>query len=467
MTQALAEIRETREKVLADARKLTELAKSDNRDLTDEENKLIDIGLAEADKLKAELERAEQDETRANRLTEASGWKDTLKPRITKPAAPHLSGGGVGRGHGDGASLGDPQVTADAHASNPKRGFATSREYLSLVIEAGATGQVDPRLRPLAVAPNAAAGGDEQSTFADPYGGYLLPKGFSPDLLVIAAEVDPIAGRTTAIPMKTAVIDIPARTDKDHTNSVSGGLRVYRRAEGDTSSSSRMEIEQVTLRAHSLFGLAYATEELLARSPISFIALLEAGFRDEFGSKVVDERLNGSGVGMMEGIMKTPCLVDITKETGQAATTLVYENVVKMRARCWRYGQAIWLANHDTLPQLMVMVLPIGTAGVNMWQPSAREGEPDLLLGRPIFFTEYCKTLGTSGDLVLGNWSQYLEGTLESPKQAESIHVRFINHERTFKFWLENDGRSWWRAALTPKNSTDTLSPFVTVATRS
>jgi len=49
---------------------------------------------------------------------------------------------------------------------------------------------------------------------------------------------------------------------------------------------------------------------------------------------------------------------------------------------------------------------------------------------------------------------------------AESVHVRFLNHERTFKFWMENDGRCWWRSAMTPKRSASTLSPFVTLATR-
>src|SRR5690606_34274109 len=130
------------------------------------------------------------------------------------------------------------------------------------------------------------------------------------------------------------------------------------------------------------------------------------------------------------------------------------------------YGNAIWLANHDTLPQLMLMNQAIGTGGAVVWQPSAREGEPELLLGRPIVFTEFTKTIGDAGDIVLGNWSQYLEGTLTPMQQAESMHVRFENHERTFKFWVENDGRCWWRSPLTPKNSAATLSPFVTLAAR-
>jgi HK97 family phage major capsid protein len=95
------------------------------------------------------------------------------------------------------------------------------------------------------------------------------------------------------------------------------------------------------------------------------------------------------------------------------------------------------------------------------------EDRPDMLLGRPIFYTEFCQTLGTVGDLVLGNWSQYLEGTLQGPDFQESIHVRFTTNERTFRVTVRNDGQPWWKTALTPKKSTITLSPFVTLATRS
>jgi HK97 family phage major capsid protein len=254
--------------------------------------------------------------------------------------------------------------------------------------------------------------------------------------------------------------------DKNHSTSVSGGLTVGRRVETQAATASRMEFEQVILNAQSLFGLAFASEELLARSPVSFVAILEAGFRDEFPAKLINERLNGTGTGMFEGVINAPCIVSVAKETGQAADTIVYENIVKMRSRCWGYGNAIWLANHDTLPQLMLMNQAVGTGGVVVWQPSAREGEPELLLGRPIVFTEFTKTIGDTGDIVLGNWSQYLEGTLTPMQQAESMHVRFENHERTFKFWVENDGRCWWRSALTPKNSSNTLSPFVKLDSR-
>ena len=353
----------------------------------------------------------------------------------------------------------------EAVADDPSKGFKEPREFFSAVMESSRQGRVaDDRLKHCL---HAAVGSDEHQTGSDPYGGFTVPKGFLPTIMQVPAEVDPIAGRTTSIPMESPIIKITARVDKNHSTSVSGGLRVYRREETQEATASRMVLEEITMHAHSLFGAAYASEELLARSRSSFVALIQNGFREEFGAHIVNERLNGTGVGEYLGILNSPATVVVSKDNSQTNDTITYSNVINMRSRCWRYGQAIWLANHDTLPQLMQLSQAVGTAGGQVvWQPSAREDHPDLLLGRPIYFTEYANTLGDKGDLILANWSQYLEGTLTGLQSAESIHVRFLNHERTFKLWMENDGRPWWTSPLTPKNSTNTLSPFVVLEAR-
>lgn len=439
------ELEQKRADLAAKISALCDASKAEDRAFTDAER-------TELDTLEAQYEAASKDH--------AAAVKDDERRKAAADRAKQFASSGRKTAH-DPVSIGKVK---ENFTDDPKCGFETHRDFLLAVMDTAKTGAVkDNRLKYLAT-----AGSDEQGGYSDPYGGFLLPRGFSPNLLSLQAEMDPTANLTTKIPMEAAILDIPARVDKNHTSSVSGGLRVYRRAEADTSASSRMEFEQVTLKAVSLFGIAYATEELLERSPISFVTLLDAGFRDEFGSKLIDEKISGTGAGMYEGVLNSPCTISVAKETGQAAATIVYENIVKMYARCWAKGRAVWLANHNTLPQLAQLNQSVGTGGTGMiWQPSAREGSPNVLMGLPIYFTDAVPTLGTVGDLILGVWSEYLEGTYNGSnvKRAESMHVRFVNHERTFKFWVENDGRCWWRSALTPKNGS-TLSPFVTLATR-
>lgn len=114
----------------------------------------------------------------------------------------------------------------------------------------------------------------------------------------------------------------------------------------------------------------------------------------------------------------------------------------------------------------MSIVTGTNAGNVAVYTPSTVEDRPDMLLGRPIFYSEYAKTVGDAGDIMCVNWGEYLEGTYQPLQSSESIHVRFLENERTFKFSMRNDGQPWWRSALTPKNGSDTLSPIVTLAAR-
>lgn len=451
------ELKKQKADLAAEAKRIRAEIDAEDSDLNPEqiqarESKVDDL-LKQAEekqaKVKAEEERRER----------ARAQSRQISAFFEAEAEPEPSGGDPNAGSQPGpiGKVGDPEWTKD-----PNKGFEKPREFFGLVMHATQTGRVeDERLQYLA-----AAGTDEQQVTSDPYGGFLVPEGMSPDLMSVMPEDDPFAGRTTPLPMDSPTVHVNARVDKDHSSSVSGGLTVTRRAETVEGSSSRMKTEQITLHANGLFGLAYATEELLNDSPRSIAALLESGFRDEFQSNHVKELLRGTGVGEPEGIQNNPALITVAKESAQTADTIVGENLIKMRARAWRYARSFWLANHDTLPQLMQAHLAGTNGDVFLFQPGRGIDSPDTLLGRPIFFTEYAETLGDKNDIMLVDPSQVLEGTLQPLQSAESIHVRFERNERTFRFTMRNDARGWWRAPLTPNKSSNTLSPFVTLAAR-
>ena len=195
------------------------------------------------------------------------------------------------------------------------------------------------------------------------------------------------------------------------------------------------------------------------------------GFSEEFGFKVDDALINGNGAGQPLGILSSNCLVTVAKESGQAASTVVVENIVKMWARMWARSRqnAVWLINQDIEPQLYTMSLSVGTGGVPVYMPAnGVSGSPySTLFGRPVIPIEQCQTLGTKGDIYLADFSQYLiidKGGMDS---ATSIHVRFIYDETVYRFVLRIDGQPIWNSALTPYKGSSTLSPFVALATRS
>ncbi len=395
---------------------------------------------------------------------------------------------------------GSPSIKVGERAANdPARGFTSHQDFLLAVIENASARNVsdvsDERLRPLAVVDDekkfgaqlafalptafgitggrqAAVGSDEQGEYSSAHGGYSLVTSRLAPRPVIGFEGDPTEGRCETIPMATPSVEMEAATDKDHTTSVAGGLIVTRRPETGLMGGSRQANEMITLKATSTYGLAFATEELLADSPVSWIARLSNGFGAQFAAFKFNEKLRGGGGNERLGVLTALSsasrgpTISIAKESGQAADTFVYQNVIKMRSRCWGYGNAIWLANHDCYPQLAVLSIPVGVAGQLVYQQSLVEDRPDMLLGRPIFYTEYASTVGDQGDLILGNWSQYMEGEYQPIQSAESIHVRFLYNERALRFIKRDCGAPSWRVPLTPNKSSSTLSPFVTLDAR-
>ncbi len=81
--------------------------------------------------------------------------------------------------------------------------------------------------------------------------------------------------------------------------------------------------------------------------------------------------------------------------------------------------------------------------------------------------TEYNATLGTVGDIILADMGSYVTGTRGGVSSAASIHLKFDYLETAFRFVYEMDGQTWLASAITPyKGGSNTLSPFVALATR-
>lgn len=114
------------------------------------------------------------------------------------------------------------------------------------------------------------------------------------------------------------------------------------------------------------------------------------------------------------------------------------------------------------------MSLSVGTGGIPVYMPpNGAAGTPyGTLFGRPVIPVEQASTLGTAGDISLVDLSQYLLIDKGEVQSASSVHVRFIYGENTFRFTYPVNGQPIWNKAMTPKNGSNTLSPFVTLATR-
>lgn len=299
-------------------------------------------------------------------------------------------------------------------------------------------------------------------------GGFLVPEEFRAELLQTSLETAIVRPRATVIPMTRQTMTMPSIRDVSHATTVFGGIQMYWTPEAAAPTQTDPTFAQVRLDAKKLVGSTRVNNELLEDSAFSLEGLLSTLYPAAIAYFEDDAFIAGIGGGQPIGIKNANALVSVAKETGQAATTFVWENAIKMFARLLpqSMGRAVWVAHMNTIPQLAVMSLSVGTGGSAVWAPNGAGGLPTTLLGRPILYSEKCETLGTAGDVYLADFSQYLIGDRMSMEVASSMHSRFLNDQTEFRITSRLDGKPWLDSALTPRNGTTTLSAYLTVAAR-
>ncbi len=248
-----------------------------------------------------------------------------------------------------------------------------------------------------------------------------------------------------------------------------GGLRAYRASEVETPTASKTDLGKWECTLSDLKALVYVTDRLLNDAP-ALESLIMQQMPQEFQFKLQDEILNGEGGSKCKGIVGDTATVSVAKETGQTAATIVAENIMKMYTRCWgrSRGKAKWYYNQELDYELFTMGISIGTGGVPVFLPAnGLSSQPySTLFGKPMIPVEQCQALGTVGDIVLGDFSEYALIKKGGINTASSIHVKFLTDEMTFKFNWRINGKPKWNNVLTPYKGSSTLSPFVTLATR-
>lgn len=347
-------------------------------------------------------------------------------------------------------------------------------DFLQAVAEAGRPeGIVDERLRI-----DAAASGMSAGVSSD--GGFLIRTDWSDRLLQSAREASQLVplcdGPYTMGPgfdsIELPYIDETSRA----TGSRWGGVQVYRAAEAAAVSASMTTLGLMKVTLEELRGLAYATDRLLKNAPM-LEGIVTNAFASEFAFTLDNEIIRGSGAGECLGILNSGDadtgagqLITVAKETGQDAASVTSKNLSQMwaRVRAKYRGNVVWLHNQELETTLDELALIVGATAL---QPRTVTYGPDGVMrikGRPVLSIEQASAAGTVGDIMAVDLNQYLlidQGGLEA---ASSMHVRFINHEQTFRFSYMINGRPKPAVAVQPFKgaANKKLGPFVTLAAR-
>ena len=352
-----------------------------------------------------------------------------------------------------------PEVKPTPAKDTEKRFSSFGEQLMAAYRAAMPGGKVDERLS------TRAASGLNETTPSD--GGFLVQQDFVTELLkrtyetgILASKVKKIPISTNANGMKINAIDEDSRAN----GSRWGGVQTYWEGEADEITASKPKFRQMELSLKKLTGLCYATDELL-QDAAALEAVIRQAFAEEFGFKLDDAILSGSGEGEPLGILNSGAIVTVAKEASQTDTITV-ENLIKMWNRLWSRSRAnaVWYINQELEPYLYT--LKIGDKPVYIPAGGLSEKPYGTLFGRPVVPIEQCSAAGEVGDIILADIGQYLLIDKGGIKSASSIHVRFLYDENVFRFIYRVDGKPIWTKPLTPYKGSATVSPFVTLAKR-
>jgi HK97 family phage major capsid protein len=301
-------------------------------------------------------------------------------------------------------------------------------------------------------------------------GGFLVPEEFRGELAALSLGDSIVRPRARVIPMSGPTLRFPKIDETSRVSSVYGGVVVYRTEEGAELNESEASFGSIKLEATKQTGLAHVTNELV-RDWGAFTAFIEQIFPEAMGFYEDVDFLSANGAGAPLGALAAAngAIIPIAKETNQVAATIVWQNVIRMYARMLpsSINRAVWLASPDTFVELATMALNVGTGGSAIWLTDGVNAPQLTLLGRPVIMTEKAPAaLGTQGDLSFVDFGMYLIGDRQMMTVDSSPHVKFTSDKTTFRIIARNDGRPWVESAITPKNNSATLSPFVQLATR-
>jgi HK97 family phage major capsid protein len=279
-----------------------------------------------------------------------------------------------------------------------------------------------------------------------------------------------VRSRARVIPMSGGRLLFPKIDSTSNVSSVFGGVVAYWTEEGGELDESAAQFGSTKLEPWKLTALAHVSNELV-RDWGAFSTFVDEIFPEALAYYEDLAFISGNGAGQPLGGLNAnnTALIAVPGEDEQTASTIQWENVIKMYARMLpsSIARAVWLASPDTFAELATMALNVGTAGSAVWLTDGTQTPILSLLGRPVIMTEKAPAaLGTQGDLSFVDWSMYLIGDRQAMEIRSSEHVRFTSDKTTYRVIQRVDGRPWLDSPLTPHNNSATLSPFVQLATR-
>lgn len=246
------------------------------------------------------------------------------------------------------------------------------------------------------------------STSDDPKTGFLLPKPFLAELLVIIEEFGEVRNLFRAIPMTSKDIDLKEITSK---------VEAFWTGEGVNFTSSFLEMGEEKLMTNKLAGITAYTTELTEDSAIAFLPSVQQLFAESIMEKEDLAGLLGDGsssFGGFTGLLNADNVQEVvaTQNSGTAVlapdTGEAYLRQMKGQLSRVRRRGAVWIGHYSVLEAIRQFET---SGGFRIHQENLTGEGADSVLGYPFVESEVMPDItdvgGDTPFLVLGRTSDY------------------------------------------------------------
>lgn len=410
----IQEMREERAKLITDARKILDSAKTEKRELTNEESAKSDEMLDKADEIKSAIEAREKNEERSRRLEEAEGelrssngrrGSNNAPPREREREARPGDGPRRENRERDRELSGDEireiswRVAGGAErriAIDDRRGSREYRSAFERYLVSGSTNGLD-----------SSDGGERRDLAADSDvdGGYVLaPTQMVANLLKFVDDAVAMRQFATVLPLRGAQnLGVPTLdtdvSDPDWTSEIQTGTR-------DTAMKfGKRELNPVPLAKRVLI-----SRKLLRNAALGVEALVQQRLGYKFGVTEEKAFLTGNGSNQPLGVFTASANgISTGRDVNSGSTTdFTADGLVdaKFSLKTQYWANARWMLHRDGLRRIRKLK---DTTNQYLWQPGLSAGEPDRILDVPYTLSEFAPNTFTTGRYIaiLGDFRFY------------------------------------------------------------
>lgn len=394
MDTLIKRLHERRMRAWETAKEILDRADSENRELTAEEEAAFDRASKDVDALDARMRDLIEKEKRAKET------EDTFARILAQPVC-------------------ESQASARDET-------AELRSWLR-----GETGKRAFELRP-----NGPVSYRTLAKGASATGGSTVPTSFYNRLVQHMIEVSGVlsAGPTVLSTETGEEIQIPKTTA--HSNSA--GIV----AEAGQLTPNEPSFGMVTLGAYKYGFLMQVTHELINDTGVDLLGYLSMQAGRALGNGFGAHLVTGDGTDKPHGVLTAATV----GKTGAAATPTgddlidLFHSVIVPYRRSESCG---WLMSDATVAVVRKLKDNTGGAGQGnyLWQPGITAGEPDTILGKPVYIDPNMPAAGAGAKSILfGDFSTYFVRQVESIRFERSEDFAFDTDVVTYRVILRGDG---------------------------